>query len=266
VFELTRNQLADRREQACVRREENEARLHAEAMEDQDTQLAEELAGVSFLSLEQERQAGVMTWSAPTMGDELERGEKGLKRLKEVMDADDIKRVCVHHRAMMSNLTYVKGIIKAAAERENWTEEQVSELFERVQAKVAGSLEQAENMLDAADVRAKEQWAERFFVTARRVQSLAANAHQYLTPEDWTRENAEEFLEDLRGLKSNAKKLMMTVPLEACQPSIQSGTSRRETDGRGLCHGQECSSEFADEAQSCKERKESKPCRKLRLL
>jgi len=155
------------------------------------------------------------------MGEKLERVDKGLKRLKEAMDAEDIKRVCVHHRAMMSDLAYVKGIVKAAAERENWTEEQVSELCEKVQAKVAESLELAENMLDVADVRAKDQWAEQFFAAARRVQSLAANAHQYLTPEDWTRENTEEFLEDLRGLRSNAKKLMMTVPLEACQPSMR---------------------------------------------
>jgi len=58
-------------------------------------------------------------------------------------------------------------------------------------------------------------------VAARRVQSLAANAHQYLTPEDWTRENAEEFLEDLKSLRSNAKKLMMTVLVEVCQPSMR---------------------------------------------
>jgi len=85
---------------------------------------------------------------------------------------------------------------------------------------VAGPLESAEKMLEVADFKAKEQWAERFFAAARWVQSLAANAHQYLTPEYWTRENEEEFLEDLRGLRSNAKKLMMAVPSEACQPSM----------------------------------------------
>jgi len=56
------------------------------------------------------------------MGGEMERVDKGLRRLKEAMEADDVKRVCVHHRAMMSDLAYVKGIIKAAAEREGWSE------------------------------------------------------------------------------------------------------------------------------------------------
>jgi hypothetical protein len=76
-------------------------------------------------------------------------------------------------------------------------------------------------MLQNADFRAKEQWAERFIGAAKRVQNLATNAHQYLTIEDWSRENAEEFLEDLRSLGSNAKKLRMTVPLEMCQPSMR---------------------------------------------
>jgi hypothetical protein len=201
-----------------VRNEESEARRRAEALEDQDNQLADELAAVSFPSLEQEHRAGVMTRSAPTMGDELERVDKGLKRLKEAMDTEDIKRVRVYRRAMISDLAYVKGIVKAAAERENWTTEQISEFLESVQAKVAGPLESAEKMLQVADFKAKKKWAERFFAAARRVQSLAANAHQYLTPEDWTRENADEFLEDLRGLRSNAKRLMMAVPSEACQP------------------------------------------------
>jgi len=43
--ELRQNQLACLREQAMERREENEARLRAEALEDQDTQLAAALAG-----------------------------------------------------------------------------------------------------------------------------------------------------------------------------------------------------------------------------
>ena len=48
VYELTQNQLAGIRAQARVQDEENEARRCTEALEDQDTQLAEELAGVSF--------------------------------------------------------------------------------------------------------------------------------------------------------------------------------------------------------------------------
>jgi hypothetical protein len=71
----------------------------------------------------------VATRSLPVLDEELERVDKGLKRLKEAMEADDVKKVCVHHRAMMSNLAYVKGIVHAAAVRENWTDEQTSELI-----------------------------------------------------------------------------------------------------------------------------------------
>jgi len=186
VYALTQNQLACLREPARERRDENEAWLCAEALEDQDTQLAAALVAESFPSLEQERQNRVMTRSTPTIREEMERVGKGLRRLVDAMDAGDIKRVRVHHRAMMSDLSYVKGIIRAAAEREGWSEQQVSELFESVRARVAGAIERAEQMLTEADVQAKKEWADWFLEAAKRVQGLAAHAHQYLTPEDWT--------------------------------------------------------------------------------
>jgi len=198
----------------CAKRNEDENKRRAEALAGQNTQLAEELAGASFPSLEEERRARVATISLPVLDEELERVDKGLKRLKEAMEADDIKKVRVHRRAMISDLAYVKGIVRAAAVRENWTDEQTSELIGKVNAKVATLLKSAEKILQVADFQAKEQWAERFITAAKKVQNLATNAHQYLKIDDWLRENAEEFLEDLRNLRSNAKKLRMTVPLE----------------------------------------------------
>jgi len=49
------------------------------------------------------------------MGDGLERVDKGLKRLKEAMDAKDIKRVRVHRRAGRRSLK--KGSQRCAGGR-----------------------------------------------------------------------------------------------------------------------------------------------------
>jgi len=125
------------------------------------------------------------------MEDELDREDKGLKRLEDAMEAGDIKKVCIHHRAMMSDLSYVKGIIMGATEREGWTEQQVNDLYESVRVKVVGVTKWAEQMLDKANVRAKKEWSKQFIAGTKKVQALAAQAHQYVTSEDWSKDDAE---------------------------------------------------------------------------
>jgi len=143
VFELIRNQLACLREKAFAKRSEDENKRCADASAGQDTQLVEELAGASFPSLEQECRARAATRSLPVLDEELERVNKGLKRLKKATEADDIKKLRVHRRSMMSDLAHVKGIVRAAAVREKWTDEQTSQLIGKVNVKVATMLKNA---------------------------------------------------------------------------------------------------------------------------
>jgi len=36
---------------------------------------------------------------------------------------------------------------------------------------------------------------------------------------------AKRFIDDLRALRDNARKLKSTVPIEACQPAVRKGSS-----------------------------------------
>ena len=94
-----------------------------------------------------------------------------------------------------------------------------------IRGTVHEATERAERMLEEADVRAKQEWSERFIAGTKKVQAPAAQAHHYLTPEDWSMEPAERFIVDLRTLRDNARKLRTTVPTEACQPAVRKAVS-----------------------------------------
>jgi len=155
------------------------------------------------------------TRSTPRLDGELERVNKGLKKLEESMEARDIKRIRIHHRTTMSDLSWVKGTIRGAVEKEGWSEEIAGELYGSVCMRVLVVTQRAERMLEEADVRAKQEWSERFIASPKKVQVLAAQAHHYLTPEDWSVEAAEKFTVNLRVLRDKAKKLRSTVLIEA---------------------------------------------------
>jgi len=66
----------------------------------------------------------------------MDRVNKGLKKLDEVMEAGDIKKIRIHHRTTKSDLSWVKGTIKGSAGREGWSKQQMAELYEMIHVRV----------------------------------------------------------------------------------------------------------------------------------
>jgi len=76
--------------------------------------------------------------------------------------------------------------------------------------------EEAEEMLKAAELNAKLDWAENVMEAVRQVTVMVSTANKHLTTRDWNLDQCHEFADDLKEAKDQVIKSLGGVPYHEC--------------------------------------------------
>ncbi len=109
----------------------------------------------------------------------------------------NIREVKCQRRALTSGLRQAEEAIVHTAEAHRWTKAELDRALDDVRGHALPHKEQADQFLHAEEQERKSEWIHECQKMAQNAINLASQATRALTIGDWSRQDCEEFLDDL---------------------------------------------------------------------
>jgi hypothetical protein len=133
----------------------------------------------------------------------------------------NVREVKCQRRALAAGLRQAEEAIVRTAEAHRWTKAELDRALDDVRGHALPHKEQADDFLHADEQEKRGQW---IFECQRMTQNainLASQATRALTVGDWSRQDCEEFLDDLEREFKKVNKELDTYPPIDCEPGVK---------------------------------------------
>jgi hypothetical protein len=107
------------------------------------------------------------------------------------------------------------------AEAHRWTKAELDRALDDVRGHALPHKEQADQFLHAEEQEKKSKWIHECQKMAQNAINLASQATRALTIGDWSRQDCEEFLDDLEREFKKVNKELDVHPLMDCEPGVK---------------------------------------------
>jgi hypothetical protein len=115
----------------------------------------------------------------------------------------------------------VEEAIVRTAEAHRWTKAELDRALDDVRGHALPHKEQADDFLHADEQERRGQWIHECQKMTQNAINLASQATRALTIGDWSRQDCEEFLDDLEKEFKKVNKELDTYPLMDCEPGVK---------------------------------------------
>ncbi len=133
----------------------------------------------------------------------------------------NVREVKCQRRALTSGLRQAEEAIVRTAEAHRWTKTELDRALDDVRGHALPHKQQAEDFLHADEQERRGQWIHEFQKMTQNAINLASQATRALTIGDWSRQDCEEFLDDLEKEFKKVNKELDTYPLVDCEPGVK---------------------------------------------
>jgi hypothetical protein len=133
----------------------------------------------------------------------------------------NVREVKCQRRALTSGLRQAEEAIVRTAEAHRWTKAELDRALDDVRGHALPHKEQADDFLHADEQERRGQWIHECQKMTQNAINLASQATRALTIGDWSRQDCEEFLDDLEKEFKKVNKELDTYPLVDCEPGVK---------------------------------------------
>jgi hypothetical protein len=133
----------------------------------------------------------------------------------------NVREVKCQRRALTSGLRQAEEAIVRTAEAHRWTKAELDRALDDVRGHALPHKEQADDFLHADEQERRGQWIHECQKMTQNAINLASQATRALTVGDWSRQDCEEFLDDLEKEFKKVNKELDTYPLVDCEPGVK---------------------------------------------
>ncbi len=133
----------------------------------------------------------------------------------------NVREVKCQRRALTSGLRQAEEAIVRTAEAHRWTKAELDRALDDVRGNALPHKEQADEFLHAEEQEKRGQWIHECQKMLQNAINLASQATRALTIGDWSRQDCEEFLDDLEKEFKKVNKELDTYPLMDCEPGVK---------------------------------------------
>ncbi len=140
----------------------------------------------------------------------------------------NVREVKCQRRALTSGLRQAEEAIVRTAEAHKWTKAELDRALDDARGHALPHKEQADEFLHAEEQEKRGQWIHECQKMTQNAINLASQATRALTIGDWSRQDCEEFLDDLEKEFKKVNKELDTYPLMDCEPRVK----RKMADSR----------------------------------
>jgi hypothetical protein len=133
----------------------------------------------------------------------------------------NVREVKCQRRALTSGLRQAEDAIVRTAEAHRWTKAELDRALDNVRGHALPHKEQADQFLHAEEQEKRSKWIFECQKMTQNAINLASQATRALTIGDWSRQDCEEFLDDL---EREFKKVNMELdihPMMDCEPGVK---------------------------------------------
>jgi hypothetical protein len=133
----------------------------------------------------------------------------------------NVREVKCQRRALTSGLRQAEEAIVRTAEAHRWTKAELDRALDDVRGHALPHKEQADQFLHAEELEKRSKWIFECQKMTQNAINLASQATRALTIGDWSRQDCEEFLDDLEKEFKKVNKELDTYPLMDCEPGVK---------------------------------------------
>ncbi len=125
---------------------------------------------------------------------------------------DNVREVKCQRRALTSGLRQAEEAIVRTAEAHRWMKAELDRVLDDVREHALPHKEQANQFLHAEEQEKRSKWIFECQKMTQNAINLASQATRALTISDWSRQDCEEFLDDLETEFKKVNKELDTLP------------------------------------------------------
>ncbi len=133
----------------------------------------------------------------------------------------NIREVKCQRRALTSGLCQAEEAIVRTVEAHRWTKAALDRALDDVRGRALPHKEQADHFLQAEEQEKRSKWMVECLKIAQNAINLASQATRALTIGDWSRQDCEEFLDDLEREFKKVNRELDIHPLMDCEPGVK---------------------------------------------
>jgi hypothetical protein len=133
----------------------------------------------------------------------------------------NVREVKCQRRALTLGLRQAEEAIVRTAEAHRWTKAELDRALDDVRGHALPHKEQADEFLHAEEQEKRGQWIQKCQKMTQNAINLASQATRALTIGDWSRQDCEEFLDDLEKEFKKVNKELDTYSLMDCEPGVK---------------------------------------------
>jgi hypothetical protein len=133
----------------------------------------------------------------------------------------NVREVKCQRRALTSGLQQAEEAIVRTAEAHRWTKAELDRALDDVRGHALSHKERADEFLQAEEQEKRGQWIHECQKMTQNAINLASQATRALTIGDWSRQDCEEFLDELEKEFKKVNKELDTYPLMDCEPGVK---------------------------------------------